>query len=210
MYITCNCFYFYLQLTIMYWYEDEIKRIEKIKLGYEPETIFYGSSSIRMWASLYTDFPALKPINLGFGGSTLAACVWYFERVMAHYRPKRFVVYAGDNDLGDGRHPEEVFIFFQQLLVKTARHFGDIPCYFISLKPSVSRRHLIEQFKSANTLIGHEIIANAKNWEYIDIFKEMVDPSGLPQKKYFMADGLHLSDAGYQLWKKVIGEYINR
>ncbi|HVV54598.1 MAG TPA: GDSL-type esterase/lipase family protein [Mucilaginibacter sp.] len=194
----------------MYWYEDEIKRLEKIKLAYEPETIFYGSSSIRMWTSLYTDFPALKPVNLGFGGSTLAACVWYFERIMGPYRPKRFVVYAGDNDLGDGRHPEEVFIFFQQLLVKTARHFGDIPCYFISLKPSVSRRHLIEQFRSANTLIEHEIIANAKNWRYIDIFKEMVDPSGLPQKKYYTADGLHLSDAGYGLWKRVTGEYINR
>jgi hypothetical protein len=35
----------------MYWYEEDIKQLEKVSLNkeYEPETIFYGSSSIRMW-----------------------------------------------------------------------------------------------------------------------------------------------------------------
>ena len=48
----------------MFWYEDEISHLEKDSLvtAYEPETIFYGSSTIRLWASLYDDFAALKPI----------------------------------------------------------------------------------------------------------------------------------------------------
>ncbi len=114
----------------MYWYEDDVKRLEKdsLKIAYKAETIFYGSSSVRLWAGLYNDFNGLQPVNLGFGGSTLAACVWFFERVMFNYNPKRLIIYAGDNDLGDGRHPEEVFIFFQQLTVKAALRFGNIPC----------------------------------------------------------------------------------
>jgi hypothetical protein len=97
----------------MFWYEDEVVRLEReiSQLAYLPETIFYGSSSIRMWDSLYSDFAAFKPINLGFGGSTLAACVWFFDRVLASQKPGRIVFYAGDNDLGDGRHPEEVYFF---------------------------------------------------------------------------------------------------
>jgi len=195
----------------MYWYEEDIERLEKYgkETGHNAETIFYGSSSIRLWTSLYDDFKNLKPANLGFGGSTLAACVWFFERVMMSYHPKRLVIYAGDNDLGDGRHPEEVFIFFQQLVVKTNERFGDLPCHFISLKPSISRWRMANQFKFTNNLIETEINSYNSNWQFIDIFKEMIDTAGHPKHEYYLDDGLHLSENGYKLWKRLIGERIN-
>ncbi len=194
----------------MYWYEDEVKRLEAdgAKLGYLPETIFYGSSSIRMWTSLNNDFNEIKPINLGFGGSTLAACVWFFDRIMTPYQPKRFIIYAGDNDLGDGRHPEEVLIFFQQLVAQVKEKFGEIPCYFISLKPSLSRWALIEQFKYTNQLIENEIIRLDNNWQFINVFKEMVDAAGKPKTELYVKDGLHLSNAAYSLWEEVINNSI--
>lgn len=195
----------------MFWYEDEIRRLEKDGLNIKdaPETIFYGSSTIRMWDSLYEDFKTLKPVNLGFGGSTLAACVWFFERVMKFYHPKRLVIYAGDNDLGDERHPEEVFIFFQQLVARATQRFGDIPCYFVSLKPSINRWNIVDRFKFTNELIENEILKHYPNWHFIDVFKEMTDSAGYPQKKYFLDDGLHLSKNGYLLWKQVINDHIN-
>ncbi|WP_431214255.1 hypothetical protein ACQ86N_05210 [Puia sp. P3] len=100
----------------MVWYENEVQRLEKERtsLTYDPKLLFYGSSSIRLWESLYEDFAPWQPANLGFGGSTLAACDWFFDRLLTPFRPSSIIVYAGDNDLGDGRHPEEVFIFFQQ------------------------------------------------------------------------------------------------
>jgi len=196
----------------MYWYDDEVKRLEAdgLKIQYSPETIFYGSSTIRLWAGIYDDFKELKPINLGFGGSTLAACVWFFDKIMIPaYQPKRLVIYAGDNDLGDGRHPEEVFIFFQELLVRVAQRFGNIPCYYISLKPSISRWHLIDQFKFTNSLIEAEIAKNTNNWHFINVFKDMLNDAGHLKKEYLLEDGLHLSENGYGLWKKVINDYIN-
>lgn len=194
----------------MYWYEDEVKRLENdgLKNGFGADTIFYGSSTMRLWTSLYTDFESLKPVNLGFGGSTLAACVWFFERIMTNYHPKKLVVYAGDNDLGDGRHPEEVFIFFQQLAVKANKQFGNIPCYFISLKPSISRWNMADQFKFTNNIIETEIVKHDANWHFIDVFKYMIDAQGRPKKEYFVSDGLHLSEKGYQLWKEILNRYI--
>ncbi|MEO7216445.1 GDSL-type esterase/lipase family protein [Mucilaginibacter sp.] len=194
----------------MYWYEDEVKRLEKdsLKLAQNAETIFYGSSSIRLWTSLYNDLKDLKPVNLGFGGSTLAACVWFFDRVMVNYKPKRLVVYAGDNDLGDGRCPEEVFIFFQQLVTKANQRFGDIPCYFISLKPSIARWGMADQFKYTNNLIENQIIKDGDNWQFIDVFKKMLDANGYPQKVFFTGDALHLSPAGYELWSQVVKNKI--
>jgi lysophospholipase L1-like esterase len=151
----------------------------------------------------------LKPANLGFGGSTLAACVWFFDRLMKPYNPKRLVIYAGDNDLGDGRHPEEVFIFFQQLAIRVGKRFGDIPCYFISLKPSIARWHMADQFRFTNGLIEREISRYAANWHYIDVFNPMLGDNGYLKKELFADDGLHLSRQGYQLWKQVIGGAIN-
>lgn len=190
----------------MYWYEEEVKSLEKAhRTGREnPGIIFYGSSTFRLWNTLDRDFPTKKITNLGFGGSTLAACVWFFERIMTDYQPQALIVYAGDNDLGDGRNPEEIFIFFQQLLVKTANRFGNIPCYYVSMKPSLSRWHMADQFKYTNNLIESEIIKLNGNWEFIDIFKAMLNKAGKPDPSYFEEDGLHLSKAGYQLWQKII------
>jgi len=193
----------------MYWYEDEVKRLEKdrLEIGYDPEVIFYGSSSIRLWSSLQEDFPERKIVNLGFGGSTLAGCTWFFERIMADYQPRALVIYAGDNDLGDGRHPEEVFIFFQQLIANSRNRFGDLPCYFISLKPSLARWNIVNQFSYTNELIEEEI-SKHENWTFIDIFKRMLNKSGLPQADLYMEDGLHLSHKGYQLWKEIINPFL--
>lgn len=190
----------------MYWYEEEVKRLEKeitfIKCN--PLTVFYGSSSIRLWSTLEVDFKAFNPVNLGFGGSTLAACTWFFDRTLANYSPERIIIYAGDNDLGDGRHPEEIFIYFQQLSTKIKQRFGDIPCYFISIKPSIARWHMIDSFLYTNNIIENEIIRQDANWKFIDIYHPMLGVNNYPQNKYFDTDGLHLSTQGYKLWKHII------
>ena len=190
----------------MYWYEEEVRRIElfRSKITVEPELIFYGSSSLRLWNNLSIDFDEYKVTNLGFGGSTLAACTWFFERVLSVYQPKMLIIYAGDNDLGDGRHPEEILIFFQQLMVKSATLFGTIPCFYISLKPSPARWHMEDQFRYTNNLIESEIIKCDGNWKFIDVFKRMLDKSGKPMKELYDNDGLHLSAAGYAVWQEVI------
>jgi lysophospholipase L1-like esterase len=190
----------------MFWYEDEIKRLEKqrAELNYQPETLFYGSSSIRLWTGLADDFRDFKPVNLGFGGSTLAACTWFFDRVMVGYEPKRLVLYAGDNDLGDGRHPEEVFIFFQEFAERVTRRFGSLPCYFVSLKPSINRWPLVNQFNYTNEIIAAEIKNNRPDWRWIDIFGAMLNANGRPNTEYYSNDGLHLSEKGYLIWKNTI------
>jgi lysophospholipase L1-like esterase len=195
----------------MYWYEEEVKQLEKTHRSdrEHPGIIFYGSSSIRLWNSLEDDFDYTKVTNLGFGGSTLAACVWFFERVMTDYKPKSLVVYAGDNDLGDGRNPEEIFIFFQQLMVKANLRFGTLPCYFISLKPSLTRWHMADQFRYTNNLIESEIIKLNNNWKFIDVFKKMLNKDGHPNPAFYDHDGLHLSEEGYRLWAEAVKEKIS-
>jgi len=189
----------------MLWYEDEIQRLEKERaaLTYTPDTLFYGSSSIRQWTDLAVDFKNSSTVNLGFGGSTLGSCAWFFNRIMSGYDPKRIIIYAGDNDLADGRHPQEVCLFFEELVERVRKKYGSIPCYFISLKPSIARWALIDQFRYTNELISKEI-NNHSNWRWVDIFTPMLNGEGQPDSNYYIADGLHLNKKGYLLWGTVL------
>ena len=190
----------------MIWYENDIKKLEALKgtLPYTPETILYGSSSIRLWEGMYDDLKPLQPINLGFGGSTLAACVWFFDRVMEPYAPQHFVCYAGENDLGDGRTPEEVCLFFRQFQACLQKRFPEVPLTYISIKPTIARWNLEKQVRYTNQLIKQEIEKNNGNQYYLDIFDHMLGANGQPAKEFFEADGLHLTRKGYLIWKDVL------
>ena len=190
----------------MIWYENDIKKLEALKgtLPYTPETILYGSSSIRLWEGMYEDLKPLRPINLGFGGSTLAACVWFFNRVMEPYAPKHFVCYAGENDLGDGRTPEEVYLFFRQFQACLQKRFPEVPLTFISIKPTIARGNLEKQVRYTNQLIKQEIEKNNGTQYYLNIFDHMLGANGQPVKEFFEADGIHLTRKGYLIWKEVL------
>ena len=191
----------------MTWYEDDVKQAETKRLSctYTPETVFYGSSTFTLWDTMYDDFAEYKPINLGFGGSTLAACVWFFDRIVAPLQePKKFLLYAGDNDLGDGRRPEEVCLFYREFVVKLREHFPHVPCYFISIKPSISREGILDEIKEANHLISEDINKSNDHQYFINIYDKMVDKKGMPKKEYFEEDGLHLNPKAYAIWKEVI------
>jgi len=191
----------------MDWYEEEVAQLiqRRDALPYEPKTIFYGSSSIRLWDSLYEDFKDCYPVNLGFGGSTLAACVWFFERIVAPVKSANAMyVYAGDNDLGDGRSPEEVLIFFEEFVNKMNQYFPGMPWYYISIKPSLNRWNINDKIKRANELIAAEA-KKQDNITFINVYNAMLDENGYPNAAFFEEDGLHLSRKGYEVWKEAFG-----
>jgi lysophospholipase L1-like esterase len=194
----------------MKWYENDVKEAvsKRQQCKYQPKSIFYGSSTITQWDTLYVDFEEFAPVNLGFGGSTLAACVWFFDEIVAPLeQPEKFILYAGDNDLGDGRHPEEVCIFYREFLIKLRDTYKDVPLYFLSIKPSISRVNLTDEIIRTNNLIKAEI-DKGDNQYYVNIFEKMIDSKGHPIKKYFKHDGLHLNEKGYEVWKEAILENV--
>jgi len=78
----------------------------------------------------------------------------------------------------------------------------------MSLKPSIARWALIDQFKYTNEIISNEI-AQHSNWTFIDIFKPMLNDDGKPNSDFFIADGLHLNIKGYQLWGSIVQKVLN-
>lgn len=190
----------------MFWYEAEIQQIESKLSSLPPASdrvVFYGSSSIRLWTTLAQDFPQINTLNLGFGGSTLAACAWFFERVIIPVKPKSIVFYAGDNDLGDGRHPEEVYLFFCAFADKLRTLLPGVPLSFLSIKISPSRWGISERIRHTNKLIYGELEKYA-DYQYIDMTAPLLGKDGRPRNELFENDGLHLSPAGYRVWQQTL------
>ncbi|TDD97004.1 GDSL-type esterase/lipase family protein [Flavobacterium cellulosilyticum] len=193
----------------MFWFHKDIERLEKeiAALEYNPKLIFYGSSTFTLWNELSTIFKEHNPLNLGFGGSTLAACTWFFERVFENIKDiEAIVIYAGENDLGEGRHPEEVLMYLENILYKIRAKYGNIPCTCISIKPSKNRLHLSGSIRYTNRNI-QELMSKDLNFHYVNIYDIMLDQNGNPKEEYYIGDGLHLNQVGYKLWEKYLKKH---
>lgn len=167
------------------------------------KTIFYGSSSFRLWETVNEDLGDDQIINLAFGGSTMEACQYYFERIVLPYAPSKMVIYAGDNDIGNGSTPDQIFESFKALHAKIRSNFKDISLTFLSIKPSPSRWEQAEKIKETNKRIK-SLIDSDVNGQYIDIFDAMLDNNKKVKEELFIEDGLHMNAAGYAIWSETM------
>jgi lysophospholipase L1-like esterase len=170
--------------------------------------VFVGSSSIRLWDNLESYFSA-RPVVIkrGFGGSKMSDCTRYLNRLVLPYKPHLVLVYAGDNDLAEGRSPQEVLRSFTMFVEGIRKELPATRIAYISIKPSPARAALLPQARETNRLIL-QYVTGDQNLDFIDVFTPMLDSQGLPRAELFRPDALHLNAAGYALWRKIIGPYV--
>lgn len=164
--------------------------------------VFYGSSSIGNWKTLREDFPNLPTLNRGFGGSNIPEAVYYADRMVVAYHPRAIVFYSGDNDIAQGRTPQQVRDDFAAFVTKVrAGGVTDAPIFFIAIKPSVARWKMRDKIMETNRLI--------KEWSgaqpggkviFVDIYGAMLSPDGQPRPELYVKDGLHMTREGYNIW----------
>ncbi len=170
--------------------------------------VFVGSSSIRLWNDLEQQFQvAPAVIKRGFGGSTLSDCVHYLDRLVIPYRPRLVLVYAGDNDLAEGRTPAEVLQQFESFARGVHQALPDTRIAFISVKPSPAREAILPEVRSTNELVRKYTLSEP-GLDFIDIYTPMMGADGHPRAELFRADRLHLNQAGYALWRAAIRPHV--
>jgi lysophospholipase L1-like esterase len=192
-------------------FEAEIRAFEAADRAKPPPLggiVFVGSSSIKNWTDVAADFPGVPVLNRGFGGSTLADVVYYADRIVLPYHPRLVVVYAGDNDVAEGRAPERVVDDYRAFVarLKSARPAARVA--FVSIKPSPSRRVFMDRAREANRRIRAEIVRDSLQ-VYVDVFTPMLDTTGQPRPELFLADSLHLTRAGYLLWRERLAPIVH-
>ena len=170
--------------------------------------LFVGSSTIRMWKTMVTDFRDVPVIiNRGYGGSTLEDSSQMVRQLVTQYQPSQVMVYAGENDLQEGRTPTQVLGSMKRLVQAVRAELPGARMAFISIKPSPSRANLLPAVRVSNLLIA-EYLMTQHNAEYIDVYTPMLKADGQPRPELFLPDMLHLNAAGYALWHTIIAPYV--
>lgn len=183
-------------------FDDEIRKFELLDQRQPPPArpiLFTGSSSVRMWPRLEADFPGYTVLNRGFGGSTMAEQLHYFDRVVKRYRPRMIVIYQGDNDLSRGMSPAEVAEDFVAFFDRVDTELPGTPVVLLAVKPSPDRRALLDAQRELNRRL-EAFARHRKGVHYVDTFTPMLNRDGEPDPAWFKSDQLHLNDAGYALW----------
>jgi lysophospholipase L1-like esterase len=166
--------------------------------------LFVGSSSIRLWDNLEQQFnTAPIVVKRGFGGSRMEDCAAYLSRLVIPYKPRTVVVYAGENDLAEGRRPEQVLRSFTRFVEGVRAALPATRIAYVSIKPSIARAGMLADIRATNALIS-EYVSHLDNARYIDVFTPMLDSKGAPRAELFREDRLHMNQAGYALWHELI------
>jgi len=106
--------------------------------------LFVGSSSIRLWDNLEKQFSSVPVvIKRGFGGSRMEDCAAYLSRLVTPYKPRLVLVYAGENDLAEGRSPEQVLRSFGTFVKGVRAQLPRTRIAYISIKPSLARQEML-------------------------------------------------------------------
>jgi lysophospholipase L1-like esterase len=191
-------------------FEPEIRAYETADRASMPAPggiVFVGSSSIRLWKSLAADFPGLPVLNRGFGGSTFPEANHYVARTVLRHRPRTVVLYEGDNDIALGRSPRQVLADYREFVRLVRDSLPRARIVFISIKPSPARWKLVDLQREANRLV-RDVVATDTLLSYADVFEPMLGANGRPQPALFIADSLHMTPAGYAIWRTQVAPFV--
>ena len=179
---------------------------ESVPAG-EALIVFTGSSSIRMWRDLADDFSSHTVINRGFGGSQMSDLLHYADELILRHRPAKVFIYEGDNDIAAGKKAGRILRDAKNLQQRIHNALPDTELYFLAAKPSLARWELKEQYEALNRRLAR-YADKTDGVTFVDVWTPMLGADGRVLPDIFIDDGLHMNRKGYDIWKEVIGPYV--
>ena len=165
--------------------------------------VFTGSSSIRL-LDLNKVFPSLKALNRGFGGSHISDVNHYLDRCLLRYEPSLVVFYCGGNDLWDKKSPEQVEEDFAEFRRRLFEKVAEAKLIVMAVRPSPARESIRDKEADLNARFKKAAEADKRITYVAGSCDRFLDKDGKAIPELFVADGLHMSDAGYAIWKELL------
>lgn len=169
------------------------------------DVMFFGSSSIRLWKGLEEMMSPLRVVNRGYGGATVRDIHYNYPAIMAHYKPKAFVVFC-DNDIAGNANDlttGEVLDHYRLLFQRLDQDYPGTPVFFLSWKYSELRAGLRDKQRIVNHLI-EEYASISDQVTFVDVNSLLLDKDGDVNPALFEKDNLHINRDGYLLWTSVL------
>ena len=165
--------------------------------------VFTGSSSIRL-LDIPKYFPGIEALNRGFGGAHISDVNHYLERCLLRYEPSLVVFYCGGNDLWDKKSPDQVEADFKQFRTRLFQRAPEAKLLVLAVRPSPARISIRKEEQKLNERFQKAAQEDERITYVAGSCDRYLDEAGKPIPKYFVEDGLHMSPAGYEVWKEIL------
>jgi hypothetical protein len=173
--------------------------------------LFIGSASISGWTTIKEDLAPAPVFARGLGASTVADQIFYFDKLVAPYKPRAIFMYATENDIVNGLTPDEALGDLKKFMDLKSKVLGTTPVYFISAKASPARlKWAVEQQKANELALG--LSKERSDLHYIDVAHgAWVDGKLFGKlKDAYIEDGIHLNTDGRSEWTRTVKPFVDK
>lgn len=197
------------------WIHRYVADVEKLaeKAAADPreeiDVVFFGSSSIRLWKGLEEMMAPLSVANRGYGGATVRDILVNYDKLMAQYRPKAFVIFC-DNDICGNSvdlSVSGVLDHYRLLFDRLDQDYPGVPIFFLSWKYSGLRAFMRDTQRLVNDVMA-DYASGSDQVTFVDVNSTLLLPDGDINPALFESDNLHINREGYLLWTSVLKPHL--
>jgi lysophospholipase L1-like esterase len=162
----------------------------------EAQTVFYGSSTIRLWKNMAQDLAPHQTLNLGFGGAFIHSLSHYFEHLFDGLAPQNIMLYLGGNDLTLGFDADRIVADITSFVQMIHNKFPETNIYNIAIKPSFERESELTEIRGIND--GVQALSDKLPYLHqLGLYEKLMDDNRI-RRDVLLQDGLHLNEKGYK------------
>jgi lysophospholipase L1-like esterase len=170
------------------------------------DIVFVGNSLTELGGNWGQRFNNSKVKNRGIAGDVTAGVINRLTEIY-YYKPKKVFLKIGINDLFHNElTPEYVANNIKSILDKIHLESPDTKIFVQTILPTSNNTSLKAKIAATNTIIKNSVQSNY--CQVIDLHPLFADANDLLISSYTV-DGVHLSEAGYVVWKNYIKEFVN-
>ena len=159
-------------------------------------TVFYGSSTIRLWKNMAQDLAPHQTLNLGFGGAFIHSLSHYFEHLFVGLAPQNIMLYLGGNDLTLGFDADRIIADIMSFIKIIHNKFPETNIYNIAIKPSFERESELREIRGIND--GIQALSEELPYLHqLGLYEKLMDDNQI-RSDVLLQDGLHLNEEGYK------------
>lgn len=192
--------------------------LAKEKVG-EPGGILLLGDSITDMYHTEKWLSDLRVYNRGFSGSRSDEMADWIHRTLGLLDPEKIVILIGSNDIGHGFDNDHVLKSLEKVYAFIAEHAPNAKVFQVSVLPSnpVDKADMPmheaftsvrpnDKILSLNAVLEPFVIAHGAT--YLNFNPLFCDERGYLKEEYTL-EGLHLVDKGYELYTKLLRQYID-
>jgi len=168
--------------------------------------VFIGDS-LTEWFDWDRRFPACEVVNLGISGETVEELLDRRDLIREQAgNPDLVFLMTGINNVLQERYA--ITGPYREIVRNFTTWWKSATVVVQSLLPVDYSWISNDTIRDLNRQLKD--IAHEQGADYLDVFAAFVDKDGRPIAGYLSDDGVHLASKGYEVWAKVVEEYLNR